>query len=110
MNFTINGHVWTIVEMSAQEMQKTFVEYMGEPALYVFGLTKYPIQCIFINNELVRDQKIRTLKHELTHCYIWETGLYNAPNYNDEMVCDIVASSNEFINSVVYEYFKGNKT
>jgi hypothetical protein len=50
------------------------------------------------------EQKIKTLKHELTHAYIWEHGLYNAPSFTEEMVCDLVAAINDTINEVLSEY------
>ena len=50
------------------------------------------------------EQKIRTLKHELTHCFIYNYGLYNAPSFNEEMVCDLVASITDFINEVINKY------
>ena len=44
------------------------------------------------------------------HCYIWMYGLYNAPNFDEEMICDIVASSNDFINEVVEQYMPKQTT
>ena len=41
------------------------------------GLTFYKEHKIWIAKELCDDEKARTLKHELTHCYIWENGFYN---------------------------------
>ena len=46
----------------------------------------------------------KTLKHELTHCYIWNYGLYNVSNFNEEMVCDLVSSINDFINDIVVKF------
>ena len=56
---------------------------------------------------MCQDQKIKTLKHELTHCYIWNYGLYNVPHFNEEMVCDLVSSINDFINYAI-ALFKAN--
>lgn len=69
-----------------------------------FGLTNKAEHKIIINKDMCKDQKIRTLKHELTHCYIWEYGLYNAGDINEELICDIVACSNDFINEVIKQY------
>lgn len=57
---------------------------------------------------LLKDQAniIRTLKHELTHVWLYEYG----HNQNDdktftyEDVCEVVASSNDFINEIVDQY------
>ena len=52
------------------------------------------------------DQQISTLKHELTHCYIWAHGMYNVTEFNEEFICDLVSASNDFINEVVEKYKK----
>ena len=81
-----------------------YEEQMEEKAYYVFGVTQRPKHKIYINKDLCEAQKIKTLKHELTHCYIWEYGLYNVIDMNEEILCDLVASSNDFINEVVEQY------
>lgn len=50
------------------------------------------------------DQQLKTLKHELTHCYIWCYGMYNVVDYNEEFICDLVSASNDFINEIVEKY------
>lgn len=63
---------------------------------------------------LLKDQAniIKTLKHELTHVWLYEYG----HNQNDEKtftyedVCEIVASSNDFINETVKVYLKQKYT
>lgn len=52
------------------------------------------------------EQQICTLKHELTHCYMWNYGLYNITEYNEEFICDLISASNDFINEVVEKYKK----
>lgn len=104
MEFKINNRTWRIEEKSKQELINMYNEQYEEAAYFVFGLTLRPKHLIYINKEMCKDQKIKTLKHELTHCYIWEYGLYNVPNFNEEMVCDLVSSSNDFINEVVNQY------
>lgn len=110
MKFTVNNTEWEIVEKPKKELIDIYSEqkYHDEDVLFVFGLTSRANHVIYINQDMCEEQKIKTLKHELTHCYIWMYGLYNAPNFNEEMACDIVASSNDFINEVVEEY-KNNK-
>ena len=108
MEFKINNHKWRIEEKSKQELINMYNEQYEE-TYFVFGLTLRAKHLIYINKEMCKDQKIKTLKHELTHCYIWEYGLYNVPNFNEEMACDLVSSSNDFINEVVREYLEQNK-
>ena len=48
---------------------------------------------------------IKTLKHELTHVWLYEYGHnQDEKEFNNEDVCEIVASSNNFINEVIQQY------
>lgn len=109
MYFVINKHTWVICELDCEMLDRLVKKVVGDEVVCSFGITKYDEQTIYINEEMCKDQKIRTLKHELMHCYIWEMGMYNVPTFNDEMVCDLVASSNDFINEIVERYIKENK-
>lgn len=104
MNFKINNDTWKIQEIEADELKEMYEEEMQEKAYYVFGVTQKSKHIIYINKDMCEEQKLKTLKHELTHCYIWEYGLYNVMDVNEEVICDIVASSNDFINEVVNKY------
>ena len=56
---------------------------------------------------LLKDQAniIKTLKHELTHVWLYEYGHNQSEKeFNNENVCEIVASSNDFINEIVEQY------
>lgn len=104
MTFVINGNTWRIIELPEKELTERYNSEHDDKVIYTFGVTKYPIQEIWINQDMCEAQKIKTLKHELTHCYIWERGLYYIENYTDEMVCELVASINGFINEVVEKF------
>ena len=106
MKFKINNDEWEIEEKSAQEMIDLYSiqKYPDEDVFFVFGLTNKAKHLIYINKEMCREQKIKTLKHELTHCYIWNYGLYNVPHFTEEMVCDLVSSISDFINEIVCKY------
>ena len=101
MEFMVNYDIWKIIEKDGQALLD---KYNDETTTFVFGVTVYPDHEIWINKDMCKEQKIRTLKHELTHCYIWNFGLYNVPNFTEEMVCDLVASCNDFINQIVEKY------
>lgn len=98
MEFRINGTKWTIEEVDEATINN---EMKSDGTL---GVTIYRTQTIM----LLKDQAniIRTLKHELTHVWLFEYG----HNQNDdktftyEDVCEVVASSNDFINEVVEQY------
>lgn len=104
MLFFINNATWQIQELESEELQKLYEEERKEKAYLVFGVTKYSQHIIYINKDMCMDQKVSTLKHELTHCYIWSYGLYNVTDINEEIICDIVANSIDFINEVVKQY------
>lgn len=98
MKFKINNTEWTIKEVD----EATINNEMKND--YTMGVTIYKIQEIL----LLKDQAnlIKTLKHELIHVWLYEYG--HAQNdetkYSYEDVCEIVASSNDFINEIVEMY------
>lgn len=97
MNFKINNTEWTIKEVD----EATINNEMKQDG--TLGVTIYKTQEIL----LLKDQAniIKTLKHELMHVWLYEYG-YNQDEkeFNNEDVCEIVASSNDFINEVVNQY------
>jgi hypothetical protein len=103
MKFEINNTEWTIKEVD----EATINNEMKND--YTMGVTIYKTQEIL----LLKDQAnlIKTLKHELIHVWLYEYG--HAQNdeakYSYEDVCEIVASSNDFINDIVEKY-KNNKS
>lgn len=102
MEFKINNTEWTIEEVDEATINN---EMKADGTL---GVTIYKTQTIM----LLKDQAniIKTLKHELTHVWLYEYG----HNQNDEKtftyedVCEIVASSNDFINEIVKQYKEQN--
>lgn len=106
MEFKINNDKWKIEERTAKELLDLYSTQKGpdENVCYIFGMMNKADHAIYINKEICKDQKIKTLKHELTHCYIWNYGLYNVPHFTEEMVCDLVSSINDFINDIVEKY------
>lgn len=102
--FRCNNTEWTIKEVDEATMNNE------EKNDYTLGLTFYKKNEIWLLNNNVN--KIRTLKHELMHVWLWEYGHSQEEDrrYSYEDVCEIVASSNDFINEVVEQYVKGPKT
>lgn len=101
MEFEINGQVWTIEEVEKEKMS-------FESSPYTLGLTIYCEQKILILKGMPSIEK--TLKHELTHVWLWETGHNQheeGKEYSYEDVCEIVACSNNFINEIVNKYMEG---
>ena len=104
MKFKVNNDEWQIIELGKEELKNLYEEHMKEEAWFVFGVTQKTEHIIYINKDMCFNQKIKTLKHELTHCYIWEYGLYNVVDVSEEVICDLVACSNDFINRIVGKY------
>ena len=103
MKFKINNTEWTIKEVTEAEINN---EMKND---YTMGVTIYKTQEIL----LLKDQAniIKTLKHELMHVWMYEYG--HAQNddkkYDYEDICEIVASSNDFINEVIEQYENNKK-
>ena len=97
MRFNINNTEWIIKEVSEDRMNN---ETKSEGTL---GLTIYKSQDILLLEN--QTNIIKTLKHELTHVWLYEYGHNQSEKeFNCEDVCEIVASINDFINEVVNEY------
>lgn len=98
MKFKINNTEWTIKEVD----EATINNEMKQDG--TLGVTIYKTQEIL----LLKNQAniIKTLKHELTHVWLYEYG-HNQDDektYTYEDVCEIVASSNDFINEIIEQY------
>ena len=91
---TINNHDWMVKEVSRAEMKDIAGEKEDE---YVQGITIYSRQTIYIDSEIANKRK--TLIHELTHVWLDEFGHnQSAKEFNNEDVCEIVASIHDCIN------------
>ena len=97
IEFMINYTIYTIYEVDKIYDEEETV-----------GLTEYQKKRVLIK-KLDDDFMLRTLKHELTHVWLYEYG-HNQDdenkNFNNEDVCEIVACSNDFINSVIEDYIR----
>lgn len=109
MKFKINNDEWIIELKGKEELLDLYKTQYDEDASFCFGVTERAQHFIWINANMPLEQQIKTLKHELAHCYIWEYGLYEVPNFNEEMACDLVSRSNDFINEIVEKYKKESK-
>lgn len=98
MKFEINNTEWTIELVEEATINN---EMKNDGTL---GVTIYKTQTIMLQKD--QANIIKTLKHELTHVWLYEYG----HNQNDdktfsyEDVCEIVASSNDFVNEIVNQY------
>lgn len=109
MNFEINKNTYEIKEINEDELKEIYIkEHFNEKKneIYIFGRTDFVKHLILISNELNNQEKIKTLKHELCHCWMWNTANANHQEYDEEHICEIVANSNDFINEIVSQYKK----
>ena len=101
MKFKINNTEWTIEEVD----EATINNEMKNDG--VLGVTIYKTQKVM----LLKDQAniIKTLKHELTHVWLYEYGHNQNDNkvFSYEDVYEVVASINDFINEIVEQYSRG---
>lgn len=98
MKFKCNNTEYEIVEKEKLENEE------------LVGLTDYQKKQVLLK-KLDRDFMIKTLKHELTHVWLYEyEHNQDEKEFNNEDVCEIVACSNDFINEVVEKYITKEKT
>lgn len=104
--FEVNYQQWKIIRTDTKTLVDKYNSENKDSCDFAFGVTLFSKHEIWINKDMCLDQQLNTLKHELTHCYIFTHGLFNVPNYNEEMVCDLVSSIHNFINNVleIYKY------
>lgn len=101
MKFKCNGSEWDIEEIEKDKMQ---IESGND---YTMGLTIYIPQKVY----LLKGQAniLKTLKHELMHVWMYEYGHNQDSKYDNEDICEMVSSSNNFINDIVEEFCKNGK-
>lgn len=93
--FTINGKVYTIYNIDRIEGKESRV-----------GESSYETTDIFIERGDYKEM-LTTLKHELMHVWLYENGHKNQnldEVFNYEELCELVALSNDSINTVVEQY------
>lgn len=93
--FEINDNKWTIEVVSEDTMNNRMKDSC------TLGVTIYkPQQILLVENQA---NIVRTLKHELMHVWLYEYGhsQTDETTYDYEDICEIVASSNNYINKTV---------
>ena len=104
MKFKCNNMTYEIIEDSRETLDKKYKEDFPDSEYKIyFGYTSYTEHKIVLNKDLNKEEKIKTLKHELAHCWLHNYG-HTFSEYGEEDVCEIVACSNDFINEIVRQY------
>ncbi len=102
MFFHMNDMLWQILEKPQEEFWKDENKISGE-GVY-FGKTLYKTREIWLDEELSIDQKIRTLYHELMHCYLRSYITFDELNINEETLCDVSSNSHKIIHDIADKY------
>ena len=105
ITFKINGDIWTIENVSEDRINN---EMKSDDTI---GVTIYKdFKILLLKNQ---SNILRTLRHELTHVWLYEYG-HNQQDrqFNNEDVCEIVANCFDFIDKIVkiYNNNQGDKT
>ena len=109
LKFDCNGMTYEIIEVSEDVLKDDYMKDHPKEVkeeIYLFGRTDYTKHTITIDQGLNEQEKIKTLKHELCHCWMHNTANGHQEEYSEEQICEIVACSNDFINGVVEAYLK----
>lgn len=111
MKFKMNDRNWTIEEKEQQEIKDIMIQHGDKiDSGRYFGITYMDDNSIYLDKDICQEQKNRTLKHELMHCYIACYISNGIESYDEEMLCNISANSHDIIHKIVEDYFKeGNK-
>lgn len=114
--FIMNGIEWNIIEISQVEIKQIQNKRKGNEEENIkdinnryYGIT-YTDECIiYLDKDLKKDRKRKTLLHELTHCYINNYITHEDKSYDEEMVADIVSNSFDIITNILNNYFKNKE-
>ncbi len=106
MKFEINNMNYEIIEVSIDDLREIYLkDFPDSERKLIYGYCCYTKHQILINKDIHKEEKIRALKHELTHCYLWNTSK-SFEEYDEEIVCNIMADGMDIIYEIVKEYKK----
>ena len=87
----ISKNIWKLCFRGKEEMTRIFYEgRTPDEDIRLHGITEYITSTIYIDKDLDGFLLAKTLRHELMHVYLWETGQQGRIN-NEEEVCDLVS-------------------
>lgn len=96
MSFTFKSpaipkNIWKLCFRDKEEMNRIFYEgRVPDDDTRIHGITEYITSTIYIDKDLDGFLLAKTLRHELTHVYLWETGQQGRIN-NEEETCDLLS-------------------
>lgn len=104
--FKIGNETWSIHIKDSNALQDEYEmlckvtkkEYNENS--YRLGFCNFLQQQIVLNSMLCKEAMIRTLKHELTHCWLYVNG-HNEELYDEEQICNFITPLSAFINLMI---------
>ena len=83
--------VWKLCFRTKEEMNKIYYENRPvDEEARIHGATEYITSTVYIDKELDGLVLAKTLRHELMHIYLWETGQQDRV-MNEEETCDLMS-------------------
>lgn len=99
----INELLFTIKEASFEDIRK---QGERDDEALLFGICDYISMEILIANTLSVEQKRRTLRHELTHAFVFAYGfLYVSEKMKIESVCEFIGAYGGEIERIVQKVY-----
>ena len=99
----ISKNIWTLCFRDKKTMTNLYYEDRDpDPEERIHGLTEYITQTIYLDKDLDGFLLAKTLRHELMHVYLWETG-QQSRIYNEEELCDLLSVAAPAINKTTDE-------
>ena len=84
-------NIWKLCFKDRKEMNDIYYENRPvDEDTRVHGMTEYITQTIYLDKELDGFVLGKTLRHELTHIYLWETGQQDRV-LNEEEIADLMS-------------------
>lgn len=84
-------NIWTLRFKDKNEMNKIYYENRPiDEEARIHGITEYITQTVYLDKELDGFLLGKTLRHELAHIYLWETGQQGCVK-NEEETADLIS-------------------
>lgn len=96
-------NTWKLCFRDKTEMSRIYYEdRKPDDEARIFGMTEFVTMTIYIDDMLDGYTLAKTLRHELTHVYLWETGQQDRV-LNEEEICDFMSVAAPIINKTADE-------
>lgn len=87
----IQKNIWRLCFRDKDEMTRIFYENKTpDDNTRINGITEFVTSTVYVDKNLDGFLLVKTLRHELTHIYLWETGQQDRV-FNEEELCDVMS-------------------